>query len=176
MRSSAVSRHTPPHPRLTHTINKQTKHQPVQVMIVVTAIVRSCNKGSLPFLYMHARSMRYHLICMQAIPTGAFVSCVLYHTQRPMILHSVPSKRRCRNPFLKSSISSTSFAASLVSTSGRSFPTHTLSSIRMPMPRKCSGHRSSLSTYTPGSTVMHCPAINRPVREKPGASCTANPT
>jgi len=47
---------------------------------------------------------------------------------------------------LSASMSTTSLTASVVRTNGPSSCTHTLSSIRIPIPLKCSGHRSLWST------------------------------
>ena len=55
---------------------------------------------------------------------------------------------------LSPSIASTSLTAALVNTSTSSLPIRTESSILIPIPRKCVGHRSSFGTYTPGSIVM----------------------
>lgn len=81
----------------------------------------------------------------------------------------------------RASISATSLTASVVRFRGVSSKTHTLSSMRMPMPLKCAGHLSSFATYTPllpsalntspvgrrasyGSMVMHCPLFKLPSR------------
>lgn len=84
---------------------------------------------------------------------------------------SAPNPRGFSNPVPRAP---TSLTASVVKTSGFSSRTHTLSSMRMPKPRKCSGQRSSSGTYRPlhiaarPSATIHRHAVRREGQERKG--------
>lgn len=116
------------------------------------------------WLRVQRRAEEQYLISQNISQIGTLTSNVVnyVHSTKPSPEHSINTSSQSLPPHiptpkphtlffqslypLNASISTTSFTASVVNTNGPSSCTTILSSIRIPIPRKASGQRSSLGT------------------------------